>query len=143
MNLNPEEIEQLAQILSGFSQRTRLALLLGFYDGQQQSEIADLIGISRAGLQSHLEKMLEAELIRRKNGRGYVLTPIGTFFAELILEQSNRVLESLTALDEAERGFEDQLGSDLGESDRKRIHGLKWSLTEEEVKEILGETDEE
>ena len=87
--------------------------------------------------------MLEAELIRRKNGRGYVLTPIGTFFAELILEQSNRVLESLTALDEAERGFEDQLGSDLGESDRKRIHGLKWSLTEEEVKEILGETDEE
>ena len=143
MDLNPEKIERLAQILSGFSQRTRLALLLGFYDGQQQSEIADLIGVSRAGLQSHLEKMLKAELIRRKNGRGYVLTPMGMFFAELILEQSDVVLEALTALDEAERRFEDQLGSNLSESDRRGIHGLKWSLTEEEVKEILGETNGE
>lgn len=137
MDLDPEEIQRLAQVFSGFSQRTRLALLLGFYESRQQSEIADFLDISRAGLQNHLEKMLEAELIRRKNGRGYVLTPIGTFFAELLLEQSNGVLESLDALNDAEQRLEEQLGTNLSESDRRRIQGLKWSLAEERIEEIL------
>jgi DNA-binding MarR family transcriptional regulator len=143
MDLDPEEVQRLAQVFSGFSQRTRLALLLGFYNGQQQSEVADHLGISRAGLQGHLEKMLEAELIRRKNGQGYVLTPMGRFFAEQILEQSDAVIESLDALNDAEQRLEDQLGDGLDEADKRRVRGLKWSLAEDRIKGLLKKGDED
>ena len=142
MTLTPAELARLARVFNGFSQRTRLALLLGFYEDQRASEVAEFLDISRAGMQNHLKKMREAELIRKQDG-GYELTALGIFFAEWLIEQNTAVLQALDALDDAEQEFADQLGADLEESDRKRIHGLKWSLARENVEELLEEKKED
>ena len=142
MTLTPAELARLARVFNGFSQRTRLALLLGFYEDQRASEVAEFLDISRAGMQNHLKKMREAELIRKQDG-GYELTALGTFFAEWIIGQNNAILQALDALDDAEQEFADQLGADLEESDRKRIHGLKWSLIRENIEELLRGEDED
>jgi predicted transcriptional regulator len=141
MTPTPAEMARLARVFNGFSQRTRLALLLGFYDDQRASEVAEFLDISRAGMQNHLKKMREAELIRKQDG-GYELTALGIFFAEWLIEQNDTILQALDTLDDAEKEFADQLGADLEESDRKRIHGLKWSLAREDIEELLKREDE-
>ena len=142
MTLTPAELARLARVFNGFCQRTRLALLIGFYEDQRASEVAEFLDISRAGMQNHLKKMREAELIRKQDG-GYELTALGIFFAEWLIEQNTAVLQALDALDDAEQEFADQLGADLEESDKKRIHGLKWSLARENVEELLEEKKED
>jgi hypothetical protein len=92
-------------------------------------------------MQNHLKKMREAELIRKQDG-GYKLTALGIFFVEWIIEQNTAVLQALDALDDAEKEFADQLGADLEESDRKRIHGLKWSLARKDVEELLNDDED-
>jgi hypothetical protein len=92
-------------------------------------------------MQNHLRKMREAELIRKQDG-GYELTALGIFFVEWIIEQNTAVLQALDALDDAEKEFADQLGADLEESDRKRIHGLKWSLARKDVEELLNDDED-
>lgn len=62
---DPEDYEQLSALIKGFSNDTRLALLLGFHAGYSASEIAEFLKITRGGLQNNINKMAEADLIYR------------------------------------------------------------------------------
>lgn len=92
------DIEDLARIYNGFGQRTRLAILLGFYYGNSTTEIADALGITRAGLTNHLQQMTDARLLHSLD-KGYELTVLGRYMAEQVEAEMEKLLEAWHVID--------------------------------------------
>lgn len=143
MDLSEEELEQLTALFNAFGQKTRLTILLGFYHGETAAEIAAQLDISRPGLQSHFVKMRDADLIRKTDDGTYALTPVGTYFAELVESRRGTLLDVTEILadaeSDAEQDLEDEVNQDLiSETEWQRIvEERKWGLVEETVREHL------
>jgi len=144
MDLSEEELEQLTALFNAFGQKTRLTILLGFYHGETAAEIADQLDISRPGLQSHFVKMRDADLIRKTDDGTYALTPVGTYFAELVESRRGTLLDVTEILadaeSDAEQKLEDEVNQDLiSNTEWQRIvEERKWGLVEKAVREQLG-----
>jgi predicted ArsR family transcriptional regulator len=143
MDLSEEELEQLTVLFNAFGQKTRLTILLGFYHGETAAEIADQLDISRPGLQSHFVKMRDADLIRKTDDGTYALTPVGTYFAELVESRRGTLLDVTEILadaeSEAEQELEGEVNQDLiSETEWQRIiEDEKWERAVEQVRETL------
>ena len=143
MVLSSEELEKLSTLFDAFSQKTRLAILLGFYHGDTAPTIADRLGISRPGLQNHLVKMRNADLLRKTDNGSYELTPIGAYFAELVEEQQDDLLDVVNALNdaesEAEQTLSEQVNPDMVSEDewQRIVEAKKWEIAMERVDEHL------
>lgn len=143
MDLSDEELEQLTAMFNAFSQKTRLTILLGFYHGETASEVADQLDISRPGLQSHFVKMRDADLIRKTDDGTYALTPVGTYFAELVEDRRGMLLSVAQDLTDAEAEAVDELEDEvdrnlISDAEWQRIvEDRKWELAEEAVREQL------
>jgi predicted ArsR family transcriptional regulator len=143
MDLSEEELEQLTALFNAFGQKTRLTILLGFYHGETAAEIADQLDISRPGLQSHFVKMRDADLIRKTDDGPYALTPVGTYFAELVESRRGTLLDVTEILadaeSDAEQDLEDEVNQDLiSETEWQRIvEDEKWERAIEQVRETL------
>jgi DNA-binding transcriptional ArsR family regulator len=87
--------EDLAGIYKALGNETRLQLLFQIETGEPISELAD--GISRSGLQKHVESLIDADLVYRptESGPTYKLTQLGELFLEKIREEETRVDELL------------------------------------------------
>ena len=143
MVLSSEELERLSTLFDAFSQKTRLAILLGFYHGDTAPTIADRLDISRPGLQNHLVKMRNADLLRKTDSGSYELTPVGIHFAELVKEQQHELLDVVNALNEAESEAEqtlsEQVNPDMVSNDewQRIVEAKKWEIAMEQVDEQL------
>ena len=143
MVLSSEELEKLSTLFDAFSQKTRLAILLGFYHGDTAPTIADRLDISRPGLQNHLVKMRNADLLRKTDSGSYELTPIGAYFAELVEEQQDDLLDVVNALNdaesEAEQTLSEQVNPDMVSEDewQRIVEAKKWEIAMERVDEHL------
>jgi len=144
MELNVDELETLSGIFHAFSQRTRLAILLGLYHEYSPPEIADTLDVSRPGLQSHLEQMREQRLIRRNQSGQYQLTPLGQYFAEFIEDQRDQLLDIVAYLEQTESEVEEELQTTVSQSSiseqewERLVSAQLWEDATDPVSEQLG-----
>jgi len=143
MDLSSEELEELSTLFDAFSQKTRLAILLGLYHGDAPPAIAEQLDISRPGIQNHLVKMRDAGLLRKTESGSYGLTPIGVYFAELIEGRHEKLLEAVDTLEDAESRAEQELSKQVdpdmvSDTEWQRIvEAEKWETALERVDESL------
>lgn len=149
MELKVDELETLSQLLHAFSQRTRLAILLGLYHDFSPPEIADALDVSRPGLQGHLDQMKEQRLIHRDGSGQYQLTPLGEYFADWIESQRNQLLNIVEHLDQVEEETEAELEDTLSQQSlsdqewQRLVAAQVWEKASEPVKEQLGTSSTE
>ena len=143
MVLSSEELEKLSTLFDAFSQKTRLAILLGFYHGDTAPTIADRLDISRPGLQNHLVKMRNADLLRKTDSGSYELTSVGIHLAELVEEEQHELLDAVNALNDAEskaeQALSEEVNPDMVSDDewQRIVEAKKWELAERQVSELL------
>lgn len=136
------EYEQLATLIKGFGNDTRLALLLGLYAGDSASEIATFMDITRGGMQNNINKMADADLLYRPSADDaptYRLTPIGQLFAQFIEAYGSILLAVLSDLDDTREQIahevnESPVAESLGTREtEKLIHTRSWEQMEDEI----------
>lgn len=141
-----KEFEELATLISGYANLTRLVLMLGFYQGYTAKEVTDFLDISRAGVQKNIERMVDAELVYRPaadEAPTYALTPLGEFFAQIFEVYGPVLLTTIFILREAEADVRQQLQDSpvtngLSPADRERlVHTRKWQEVNDRISELL------
>lgn len=148
---DPDDFLRLSEVVKGFSNNTRLALLIGFYHNYTANEVADFLDMTRGGLQNNINKMVSSDLVYRPskdNEPTYRLTPLGEFFAQFFDTYS---VAALDALDEFNR-TRDQVAQDvedspvvdsLGQSERKKlIHTTAWENVRDEIAARLAASED-
>lgn len=139
-------------MFQGLAHEARLALLLGIYQDKSLNEIAEFLDITRGGMQDHLEKLIDCELLYRPedSGKTYDLTPFGNFFVKFLLENEETFVDAIDELQEEEEKVEDAVdkvrsqvdNEDVPVSEKdweRKIHSKKWIQAWDEVEEILDE----
>lgn len=128
--ISAADVEDLSRLYNGFGQRTRLAILLGFYHGNATTDISDALDITRAGLTNHLDQMTDAGLLKSK-GKSYELSVVGRYFAEQIEAEKTRLLAVHHLLDVAKQLVEDRLAEEVNP---EYVSDAEWdSMVEREV----------
>lgn len=146
------DFEAVSALFQGLAHEARLALLLGIYQDKSLNEIAEFLDITRGGMQDHLEKLIDCELLYRPedSGKTYDLTPFGNFFVEFLLENEETFVDAIDELQEEEEKVEDAVdkvrsqvdNEDVPVSEKdweRKIHSKKWIQAWDEVEEILDE----
>lgn len=140
--LSTDEIEALAGVFNGFSQRTRLAILLGFHHGHSTTEIADALEISRAGLQNHFTKMKTAQLLRPTDS-GHEVTPFGRYFVKLVEDRQEEILDALERIEDERKIVEEDMADEvnpeyISEAEWNRLVDRElWNRIESDIVESL------
>ena len=98
------ELERLATLFSGLSNRTRLAVLLGVDDEQSMTAVAEDLGIRRPSVQGQLENLVDTGLVYRPDDRDYpyALTPLGEYFVEFLDQKGDLLLNASDRVNNAE-----------------------------------------
>jgi DNA-binding MarR family transcriptional regulator len=159
MTIDTDELELVAEVFAGLSNRSKIALLLGFDEEKSVREIADHLEMTQQGLERNLDKMLDAGLIVEDNDQRYRLTPIGEYFVQLLDEEWDTIVEAKqvekemeeTARQRAEAGQEalqneegDGFTFQIDDNTWERIvQTQKWELAENDLNEILRSPTEE
>lgn len=154
-----EELDLVAELFEGLSNRSKLAILRGVADGKTLKEIAETLGITQQGLEKNIDKMLDAGLLARSHegDETYQLTPIGEYMVNLIeqewdtfvaakrIEKENeekareRAKSGQQALQEKEDdGFTFQIDNETWE---RVVQTQKWTLAEDDLRELLDRDD--
>ncbi|WP_058826380.1 winged helix-turn-helix domain-containing protein [Haloferax sp. Q22] len=147
---NKEDFEAVASLFQGLGHEARLALLLGLYEDKSLNEIAEFLDITRGGMQDHLEKLIDCELLYRPedSGKTYDLTPFGTFFVEFLLENEETFVDAVDELRVEEEKVQeavDEVRSQVDDEDvpvsekdwERKIHSKKWEQAWDEIEDIL------
>ncbi|WP_049937269.1 winged helix-turn-helix domain-containing protein [Haloplanus natans] len=145
------DFEAVSGLFQGLAHEARLALLLGIYHGKSLNEIAEFLEITRGGMQDHLEKLIDCELLYRpeETGKTYGLTPFGLFFVEFLLQNEETLVEALGELRLEEKRVElavEEVRNEAEEQDislsekewQRKVHSRKWEQAWDDVKDSLG-----
>lgn len=144
------DFEAVAALFQGLGHEARLALLLGLYQDKSLNDIADFLDITRGGMQDHIEKLVDTELLYRPedSGKTYDLTPFGVFFVEFLLQNEETLVDAVDELRVEEQKVEeavDEVRSQVDDEDvpvsekdwERKIHSKKWSQAWDDIEEIL------
>lgn len=143
---NPNDFQNLSSVVKGFSNHTRLALLLGFRHGYTVQEIADFLEMTRGGLQNNIYRMIDADLVyrpSRDDRPAYALTPFGQFFARQFNRYGPSILEAQKLLAQTEAELAEEidetpLADGLDDNERaKLIHTKKWLEHDHDIAKLL------
>ena len=137
-----ETIDAVAELCTGVANPTRIAILLGIRHGWQMPTVAEKMGISRSGVQNHIDRLVTFDLVYRpESGDSYALTPLGQFFASWIEDHMEDLAAVVDALPDAEDEAADEvdtIGVELGEETRERLVAeKKWGVIREEMDDEL------
>lgn len=136
-----EDWQALASLFSGLSHRARIAVLLGLYEGRSITDIVDGLDITRGALQSHLERLIDVQLVYRTEEADppYALTPFGVFFAVFLQEHQEMLLEAVAAVEEAKAQAAEEFAEVPMSEDRveQEVKRRKWELVGQELYDIL------
>lgn len=151
---NKDDFEAVASLFQGLGHEARLALLLGLYQDKSLNDIAEFLDITRGGMQDHLEKLIDCELLYRPedSGKTYDLTPFGTFFVEFLLEDEETLIDAIDELNLEEEKVQqavDEVRSQVDDEDvpvsekdwERKIHSKKWEQAWDEIEAILEENE--
>lgn len=141
-----DEFDQLSTLVSGYANISRLALMLGFYQGYTAKEVTDFLDISRAGVQKNIERMVDAELVYRPaadDAPTYALTPIGEFFARLFDISGPALLAAVATVRQTEADIRQELqdspiADGLSQADEEKlVHTKKWQQVDDQISKLL------
>lgn len=153
--MRPEQWEKndfsaVSSLFQGLGHEARLALLMGIYQDKSLNEVAEFLDITRGGMQDHLEKLIDCELLYRPedSSKTYDLTPFGAFFVEFLLSNEDILVGAISQLQDEEEMVEaavDNVRSEIDEEDvpvsekdwERKIHTKKWGQAWDEVEAIL------
>ena len=95
---------ELSGVFDALSNPARMKLLLGIDAGRSMTELAEDLGMTRSGVQRHLEVLIDAKLVYRSEEQEvlYALTAIGGFFARFVRSFSPVLVEVLEQVAERE-----------------------------------------
>lgn len=134
-------IETVAALFSGVANPARLTILLAVAQERSMAAVTDELGITRSGVQNHLEELLARDLIYRpaSGDQSYAVTPLGQFFVVFVEEHTEILHRAVTAIETAEAEAEEELAEfPVSEEMRERaVAERKWELVEEELREAL------
>lgn len=142
-----EKFDQLVTLIRGYANLTRLALLLGFYQGYTAQDVADFLDISRPGVQKNIEQMVKADLVFRPaadEAPTYALTPLGEFFARIYDAYGPALLTAAALLRQTEATVRQQLqdspmATGLSEAEKEKlVHTRKWQEVNDQITDLLG-----
>lgn len=148
------DFKAVSALFQGLGHEARLALLLGIYQDKSLNEIAEFLDITRGGMQDHLEKLIDCELLYRpeESSKTYDLTPFGNFFVKFLLENEETLIGAIEELRGEEEKVEeavDRVRSQLDDEDvpvsekdwERKIHSKKWNHAWDEINSILENKD--
>lgn len=131
----------LSILFSGLSHRARIAVIEGLSEDRSITEIVDDLDITRGAMQSHLERLIGARLVYRTGEatEPYALTPIGLFFAQLLKQHEDQLLEAVELVNEAEAQAREEFADVPMDEDRieQEVKRRQWELVDEELYEVL------
>lgn len=144
------DFEAVSSLFQGLAHEARLALLLGIYHDKSLNEIAEFLDITRGGMQDHIEKLVDTDLLFRPedSGKTYDLTPFGNFFVNFLLENEETLVDAIDKLQVEKEKVEkavDEVRSQVDEEDvpvsekdwERKIHSKKWQQAWDDIEEIL------
>lgn len=136
-----EQWEQLSALFAGLANPARVAILEGIRHGEAMPSVANQVGLTRSGIQKHIDTLVETGLVYRppNTGQPYALTPLGQFFAVFIDQFGDALITAVTAIDEAEQEARGDLsGIPVSDNTMERaIAERKWELSQDELQTIL------
>jgi DNA-binding MarR family transcriptional regulator len=93
-----EELDSLATVYKALGNKTRLAVLLQLEEGEPVTPLTEDLDITRSGLQSNIERLIDANLVYRPVDRDptYDLTELGKLFIDKIHDDVDEVNQLLT-----------------------------------------------
>jgi len=145
MDLSPDERDQLAALFNGVAHSARIAILQGLAENKPLTAVVDDVSVTRGTLQTHVERMIESDLVYRPSDgdQTYALTPLGEYVLTLIEEEAPVLLQAAERVEEEEASIEESLeaaGVSMDESTRtKTVHTQKWEDTLDEIRSMLEE----
>lgn len=128
-----EELDTLATVYKALGNRTRLAVLLQLEEGEPVTPLTEELEITRSGLQSNIERLIDADLVYRPVDKEptYDLTPLGEHLVNKIHEDDDEVIELLADYQDVLQELEEE-ESDTLESMRES--GIDTSELENKLK---------
>lgn len=95
--MKAEDLDTLANVYKALGNKTRLAILLQLEEEETVTPLTDELGITRSGLQSNIERLIDADLVYRPVDKHptYSLTPLGELLVEKIREDEEQITELL------------------------------------------------
>lgn len=140
--MKAEDLDTLATVYKALGNKTRLAILLQLEEEETVTPLTDELEITRSGLQSNIERLIDADLVYRPVDKDptYSLTPLGELLVEKIhfdQEEIGSVLEefrsNLSELREDEKETLEHMedaGVDTKELENK-LQAEAWEKTAE------------
>jgi predicted transcriptional regulator len=97
-----EDLDTLATVYKALGNKTRLAVLLQLEERETVTPLTDELDITRSGLQSNIERLIDADLVYRPVDKDptYSLTPLGELLVEKIHEDEDQITELLSDYEE-------------------------------------------
>lgn len=131
--MKTEELETLAHVYKALGNRTRLAVLLQLEEGEPVTPLTEELDITRSGLQSNIERLIDADLVYRPVDKNptYSLTPLGKLLVDKIHENHTEVTSLLNEYQNVLQDLEER-ESDTLESMRES--GVDTSELENKLK---------
>ena len=141
MTFEKDEWDQLAALFAGCANPARVAIIDGIRHGEAMPTVADQVGLSRSGIQKHLDTLIETGLVYRPptGEQTYALTPLGQFFAVFLDRFGDDLLAAVVAIEEAEQEAREELTEMPVSEDmmERAIAERKWKLVHNELRTIL------
>jgi DNA-binding MarR family transcriptional regulator len=115
-----EELDSLATVYKALGNKTRLAVILQLEEGEPVTPLTEELDITRSGLQSNIERLIDADLVYRPVDKDptYDLTSLGELFIDKIHNDVDEVNQLLTQYQDILQELEEE-ESDTLESMRE------------------------
>jgi DNA-binding transcriptional ArsR family regulator len=138
--VNAEELESLASVYKALGNKTRLSVLLQLEEDDPVTPLTDELDITRSGLQSNIERLIDANLVYRPVDKDptYALTPVGELMVgkiqadqieiESVLEKFHSILEELRESQKETLEHMEEAGVDTKELENK-LQAEAWEKT--------------
>lgn len=141
-DLDDADRRRMADLASGVAHPYRIAILAGLKNGESLPEVADDVGTTRGTLQHHVEKLIDADLVYRRNGT-FAVTPVGRYMLARVQEWRDDLAPAFDRLDAARDVAEEELEPardvlDDDEYDRK-LHKTTWENAADDIADLLDE----
>lgn len=96
--MKTEELDSLAIVYKALGNKTRLAVILQLEEGEPVTPLTEELDITRSGLQSNIERLIDADLVYRPVDKDptYDLTSLGELFIGKIHDDVDEVNQLLS-----------------------------------------------
>lgn len=132
-----------AQVFTGIAHPARIRILHAVVAAEAMPDVADDLGMSRSGLQTHITRLLKADVIRRTpdDAYPYAVTPLGELVHAFLDSYEDVFAEAVGMIDAAEQEAKEEL-EDVPLSDdaqKEAVQTRKWELVLDDLAEELDE----